>query len=82
MKVKEEIIGKVKKSIYYKLIKTSEAAIVVGGLAAGVVFDFFALIPAAILIVAYVILNVTGLSNEPLYVVRNEIKDKVDNTKI
>jgi|AntDeeMinimDraft_5_1070356.scaffolds.fasta_scaffold46613_2 hypothetical protein len=82
MKVKEEIIGKVKKSIYYKLIKTSEAAIVVGGLAAGIIFDFFALIPALILILIYVILNVTGLSNEPLYVVRDEIKNRVDSKRV
>lgn len=77
MKVKEEIIGKVKKSVYYKLIKTSEAAVIIFGIVAGVILDWFAMAPALILLSIYVVLNVLGLSNEPLYVVRNKIEDKI-----
>ena len=76
--LKEEIIGTVKKTAVYKLLKTSEAVLVVGGMALGIFLGWFALIPALIGIVAYVVLNVIGLSNEPLYILRDRIIEEKD----
>lgn len=81
MKSKEEVIGAVKKTAAYKLIKTSEAVLVIGGLAAGVLLGAFDLVPAVVLLAAYSVLNLVGLSNEPLYVIRDKVEDKVDEVK-
>ena len=72
------IIETFKKTWFYKLIKTSEAVFVGGGLILGVISGWFAIVPALIILGGYVTLNALGLSNSEPYVVRDLIKEEFD----
>jgi len=72
------IIETFKKTWFYKLIKTSEAVFVGGGLILGVISGWFAIVPALIIILGYMALNALGLSNSEPYVVRDLIKEEFD----
>ena len=74
--IKEEIVGAVKKTALYKLLKTSEAVLVLGVLGFGLITGWFDVIPAVALMVGYAVINIAGLSNEPLYVLRDKVVDK------
>jgi hypothetical protein len=67
-----------KQTWFYKLIKTSEAVFVGGGLILGIILGWFSLLPALIIIGGYMALNALGLSNLEPYVVRDLIKGKVE----
>jgi len=67
-----------KQTWFYKLIKTSEAVFVGGGLILGIIVGWFSLLPALIIIGGYMALNALGLSNSEPYVVRDLIKGKVE----
>jgi uncharacterized membrane protein len=67
-----------KQTWFYKLIKTSEAVFVGGGLILGIILGWFSLLPALIIIGGYMTLNALGLSNSEPYVVRDLIKGKVE----
>lgn len=73
------IIERFKQTWFYKLIKTSEAVFVGGGLLLGIAFGWFDVIPALVLVGIYVALNALGLSNSEPYVVRDVIKDEIDD---
>jgi len=72
------IIETFKKTWFYKLIKTSEAVFVGGGLILGVILGWFNVIPALVILGGYVALNALGLSNSEPYVVRDLIKEEID----
>jgi len=72
------IIETFKKTWFYKLIKTSEAVFVGGGLILGVILGWFNIIPALVILGGYVALNALGLSNSEPYVVRDLIKEEID----
>jgi len=72
------IIETFKKTWFYKLIKTSEAVFVGGGLILGVILGWFNIIPALVILGGYVTLNALGLSNSEPYVVRDLIKEEID----
>lgn len=74
--MKNKIIGVVKRSWLYKFLKTSEAVLVLGGLALGILLGWFSLIPALAIMVGYGVLNFRGLSDAPLYEVRDKVKGK------
>lgn len=75
---KTVIIETFKKTWFYKLIKTSEAVFVGGGLILGVILGWFNLIPALVIVGGYVALNALGLANSEPYVVRDIIKEEID----
>ena len=72
------IIETFKKTWFYKLIKTSEAVFVGGGLILGVILGWFNVIPALVILGGYIALNALGLSNSEPYVVRDLIKEEFD----
>ena len=76
--MKDQIIGVIKRTWVYKLLKGSEAVVVLGGLAFGVFTGWFDTIPAIVIMTAYGLLNFRGLDDAPLYQVRDELKDKFD----
>lgn len=76
--MKDKVIGVIKRTWIYKLLKGSEAVVVLGGLALGIILGWFAKIPAVIIMAAYGVLNFRGLDDAPLYQVRDELKDKFD----
>lgn len=76
------IIETFKKSWFYKLIKTTEAVWIGGGLILGVILGWFALLPALILLGGYVLWNALGLSNEEPYVTRDYIVGRVKEEEI
>lgn len=73
--MKNQVIAVVKRSWLYKLLKTSEAVLVLGGLALGIILGWFAIIPALAIMVGYGVLNFRGLSDAPLYEIRDKIED-------
>lgn len=75
---KTVIIETFKKTWFYKLIKTSEAVFVGGGLILGIIFGWFDVLPALIILGGYVALNAAGLANSEPYVVRDVIKEEID----
>ena len=72
------IIETFKKTWFYKLIKTSEAVFVGGGLLLGVILGWFSTIPALIIVGGYIALNALGLANSEPYIVRDILKEKID----
>lgn len=76
---KTVIIETFKKTWFYKLIKTSEAVFVGGGLILGILFGWFDVLPALIIIGGYIALNALGLANSEPYVVRDVIKEEIED---
>lgn len=72
------IIETFKKTWFYKFIKTSEAVFVGGGLALGIFLGWFAVLPALVILAGYIALNAAGLANSEPYVVRDVIKEEID----
>lgn len=72
------IIETFKTTWFYKLLKTSEAVFVGGGLILGVILGWFSLLPALGILGGYITLNALGLANSEPYIVRDIIKDRIE----
>jgi len=73
------IVETFKQTWFYKLIKTSEAVFVGGGIILGVILGWFDVIPALVIVGGYIALNALGLANSEPYVVRDLLKEEFED---
>lgn len=74
-------IEKIKSSLFYKLMKTTEAVLMVALPTVFVILGWFALYPTIALVAAYIALNLTGYNDKALWQTRDRVVDSTEDLK-